>query len=216
MEVREAPTPLDELFRIARGSPFAWPAWEYIGGNRFDDPQNRYRVLYLAGERRTCFLETLAALRPKTAYLAKLREMPDGDRANDVIEGGFVARDWYLTRHIGRVRLIGHQRWLDFRSLETRETLRRELAPELLRHGFEDLDAGDALTRNYALTQIVSRWAYEQAFQGIAYTSRFDTSHTCWAVFEGATVDPVGSDPISIDDQDLLAVAHLFGLTIER
>lgn len=65
MPVRELPGPADPLYRIGREpDPLVWPPWEFVGAERFDDPERRrYRVLY-AGERYACFLETLANFRP--------------------------------------------------------------------------------------------------------------------------------------------------------
>jgi hypothetical protein len=55
------------LYRIGRRPDgWAWPAWSYAGpdgtfGNRYDDPQGEYRVLYASSQRIGPFLETLAA-----------------------------------------------------------------------------------------------------------------------------------------------------------
>ncbi len=215
MTLQEARPPRTELFRVARGNPFVWPDWDFIGGNRFDDPENRYRVLYLAEERSTCFLETLAHFRPRTSYLAQLRSMPAGDNKVDDPEAGIVPGGWCQARRIGSMRLLLGQKWLDFRAPETWEHLRKEMAVELAVQGFEYLDAGDALSRTYTLTRLVSRWAYQQGYQGIAYSSRYDTRRTCWAVFDGAGIAPVSSDPISSTDIDLLIAIGTFSLRLQ-
>ena len=47
-------SPPETLFRLARRpDPWAWPDWSYADpggtfGNRYDDPDGRYRVLYAA------------------------------------------------------------------------------------------------------------------------------------------------------------------------
>jgi hypothetical protein len=62
--------PAGRLFRVSRvPDPWAWPAWEYAGadgtfGNRWDDPQAVYRVLYACSELQGCFVEVLSRFRP--------------------------------------------------------------------------------------------------------------------------------------------------------
>ena len=113
------------------------------------------------------------------------------------------------------MRLRPRQRWLDLRALATREALRRELAETLLRLELADLDLSGVLGPNRALTQSIARWAYERGFTGIVYSSRFDKAFDCWAIFEGAALEPIGlAEPLTRDDPDLLAAARLFGLSL--
>jgi RES domain len=63
------------IYRLGRvPDPWAVPDWASAGpdgtfGNRFDDPDATYRVLYASSQRLGCFLETLARFRidPKLA-----------------------------------------------------------------------------------------------------------------------------------------------------
>ncbi len=69
-----APGRLHRLGR--RNGVWLWPDWAYAGddgtfGNRYDDPQGQYRVLYASSERLGVFLETLASFRPDPAILAE-------------------------------------------------------------------------------------------------------------------------------------------------
>ncbi len=65
MPPREAAVPDAPLYRVARYvDPLDWPAWEFAGQNRFDDPIREFRVLYTAERIYTCFIEILAPLRP--------------------------------------------------------------------------------------------------------------------------------------------------------
>ena len=55
--------------------PWEWPNWTQARedgtfGNRYDDPDGQYRVLYASTERRTAFRECLAQFRPDLAVLA--------------------------------------------------------------------------------------------------------------------------------------------------
>lgn len=211
--VRHARTPRRELYRIGRlPDPLAWPPWEVVGGGRFDDPRREFRALYAAAQRRGSFVETLARFRLSLANLAELRRIAGG---TEPAHGASVPVDWYQKRAVVRLRLMLRQRWLDLRAAETREELRRELAPTLLALGLSDLDLSRVLGPRRALTQTIARWAYERGYAGIAYHSRLDESYSLWAIFEGAHFEPVGlPEPIVPDDPDLVATARLFGLLV--
>lgn len=75
LETRQPPS---IVFRLGR-RPDAWqaPDWAFAHtdgtfGNRFDDPQGYYRVLYASTQRLACFVETLARFRPDLSLLAEL------------------------------------------------------------------------------------------------------------------------------------------------
>jgi len=210
--VRRAATPRGLLYRIGRlPDPLAWPPHELVGGGRFDDPQREFRVLY-AGQRRACFLETLAAFRPSVEALAALQQVTG---SQEPMPRGMVPADWYQKRTVARLRLRPGQRWLDLRATETREALRAELAATVLDLGLADLDLSGVLGPRRSLTQAIARWAYDHGYAGIVYRSRFDAASSLWAVFEGAAFDVVGvPEPIVPDDRDLVATARLFGLAI--
>lgn len=210
--VRRATAPRVELFRIGHlPDPLAWPPKEVHGAGRFDDPLGEYRVLY-AGQRRTCFLETLAAFRPSVDALAALQAVRNTDEPLPVTT---VPAGWYRTRAVSRLRLLGGQRWLDVRAADTLEVLRGELAANLAEWRMTDLDLSDVMSRDRRLTQAISRWAYDEGFHGVVYSSRFGAGASLWAIFEGAQFEAVGvAQPILPDDPDLLAVATLFGLAV--
>ena len=72
-------SPDKPLYRIARlPDPWAWPDWANVGsdgtfGNRWDDPQGLYRVLYASSSRLGAFMEVLARFRPDPHILEALR-----------------------------------------------------------------------------------------------------------------------------------------------
>ena len=73
------------LYRIARPpNPWAWPDWANAGsdgafGNRWDDPEGVYRVLYASSSRLGTFMEVLARFRPDPHIFQELSEIEDGD-----------------------------------------------------------------------------------------------------------------------------------------
>lgn len=169
-------------------------------------------MLYATVQRRTAFLETLARFRPSLDVLAALQAVENTD---EPLPRPRVPTDWYSTRAIGRIRLATRQRWLDLRSFETREALRLELAQTLLDLGLEDLDLSGVVGPERQLTQAIAQWAFDHGHAGLVYSSRFDAAHTCWAIPEGVTFDPVGlPEPILPDDPDLVWAARSFGLAM--
>jgi RES domain len=212
--------PPNTLYRIGRApEPVAWPSWEHAGRSRFDDPDlpPRFRVMYAAESRLGCFLETLAPWRKQVSALLRLALLPEGDAEIRQLppSAGGIPADWHERRLFGTFRLDPGQVWLDLRRLETRETLRRPLAPLLDKLGIEDFDLGDAVSRIRPLTQQIAALTYEAGFHGIVYHSRFDASVSCWAVFEGASLERQDVWPVAVDDPDFLTIARLFGLVHE-
>jgi RES domain-containing protein len=199
MPVKASGPPFQLLFRVGRHDPLAWPDWQYVGSSRCDDPSGRFRVLY-AGDRQACFLETLAVYRPGLA--SKQR-------------AGTIPEEWFTTRRMGQFSLTS-SRWqgLDLRAAETIQTLRRELRPFLADRGYSEFDASHVLGQDFALTQEIASWTYEQGFEGIIYNSRFALDRTCIAIFEGMLFSESQTCAINRDDSDLIWAADVLGLTI--
>ena len=80
--------------------PDAWqlPDWSRAKdgtfGNRFDDPESEYRVLYASSQQVSCFVETLARFRPDLTLLEELKEIKGDD---DFLPVGEVPRNWCST-----------------------------------------------------------------------------------------------------------------------
>jgi hypothetical protein len=60
-------------------------------GNRFDDPEGTYRVLYASSQRLGCYLETLARFRVDLTLYAELSEIEGED---DFTPLGHVPLAW--------------------------------------------------------------------------------------------------------------------------
>ncbi len=103
-------TPNSLLFRLGRKpDPWSPPDWSRAlpngtFGNRFDDPQGNYRVLYAATQRVSCFIETLARFRPDLSLIAELQEIAGED---DYVPLGTVPSDWCDRRVMGAATVTG-------------------------------------------------------------------------------------------------------------
>ena len=212
----ETKTPPQPIYRIGR-QPDAWrpPDWSRASadgtfGNRFDDPESYYRVVYASSHEVSCFIETLARYRPDLTLLAEL-EAIEGD--NDFFPLGTVPSEWCANRALGRAFAEGQ--YADICGGEWITHLRRRLASECLRLGIPDLDASvlqSGLSRR--ITQLVSRVAYEQGYPGICYRSRYSHDLENWALFEPFRLHDATSEPIDNDRPAFREALRILGLRL--
>jgi hypothetical protein len=226
-------SPGDRLFRVGRApDPWAWPDWSNAGpdgtfGNRYDDPQGLYRVLYAASDRLGAFVEVLARFRPDPHLLKELQEI-DGDE-EWALAPGHLDVSWLERRRLGEAAVKG--RFADVGHSESLARLRRDLAGRIVHHGLVDLDAASIrLAAPRQFTQEVSRYVYEQtgpsgrrAFDGISYLSRLGDEFRNWALFEPPTeaearriAANTAVSSIAADDPDLGRALAIHGLVFVR
>ncbi len=220
-----APVEPDEpLYRVARRpDPWAWPDWSYTGpdgtfGNRYDDPEASYRVLYASSQRVGAFVETLARFRPDLEVLAELEQI-EGD---DEPPAG-VPWAWLGTRMVGEATVQG--RFADVGDVRTLAALRTALAATAIHFGLDEIDGATIRLRApRAFTQAVSRFVYEQrdeqgSFAGIRYGSRLGDQFVNWAIFEPAPEAPgpfrsISASSVEVDDPDLRSALDVLGLAL--
>ncbi|MGA9968291.1 MAG: RES domain-containing protein [Terriglobales bacterium] len=103
-------------------------------GNRFDDPEAMYRVLYASSERMGCFLETLGRFRVDPKLLAELAKIEGED---DYFPLGEVPLEWAEKRVMGAASADGE--YADICSSESVSRLRNLLAVHLEKFGSRNL-----------------------------------------------------------------------------
>jgi RES domain-containing protein len=94
------------VYRVARPDVWCWPDWAYAGpdgtfGNRWDDPQGTYRVLYACSERIGAFVETLARFRPAPSVVTGLAAITG---AEDTLPAGVLAGPSWTSVMLRRSR----------------------------------------------------------------------------------------------------------------
>jgi hypothetical protein len=204
------------VHRIGRTpDPWQYPDWSRANpdrtfGNRFDDPNGEYRVLYSSSVRLGCFLETLARYRPDLTLYAELQEI---DGPDDFFPLGTVPPEWFDRRLIGSASISGN--FADVGSAEWLSFLRRGLAPLLIALGIPEFDAS-VLQRTgpRLLTQRVSEFCYKAGLDGIRYLSKYGHDIENWALFEPAALTAEQQERIRSDDPDLLEALRLLDLKI--
>jgi hypothetical protein len=214
------------LYRFAREpDPWAWPDWAYASsdgtfGNRWDDPQGSYRVLYACTRRLGAFIETLARFRPDLSVVAGLNAI-EGD--NDAPPPGVVPLRWLQGRRIGEATVSGS--FVDIGDAGSLATLRIHLAARAIHYGLSEIDAATIrLDAPRRFTQEISRLIYERheehsACAGICYRSRLGDQFVNWAIFEpppdaGLELPDADLHEIEPDDPDLLEALHVLGLEL--
>ncbi len=213
MELEER-RPTEPVYRLGR-RPNAWqpPEWflahsDGTFGNRFDDPQGYYRVLYASSQRLACFVETLARFRPDLSLLAELDAIEGED---DFVALGTVPRDWLAMRTMGTAEIDGV--FADIYGTAWVSQLRRTLAGEALRLGMKDIDVSSLEgAEPRRLTQLASREAYSLSFAGVFYRSRYGQTLENWAIFEPLPLQHATSTEFYEDDPDLLKALRLHGI----
>ncbi len=206
------------IYRLAR-KPDPWepPSWASAGpdgtfGNRFDDPDATYRVLYASSQRLGCFLETLARFRVDPSLVSELAGIEGEDDYNPV---GEVPSEWLDGRVMGTATT--ESEFADVCSSEWISKLRTLLAAQLEKFGVRDLDASVLQqTAPRILTQFVSRIVFYQGFAGIYYRSKYGHDIENWALFEPFQITKHPVEMIPATDRDLQRALRLHGLRLGR
>jgi len=176
------------------------PDWASAGpdgtfGNRFDDPDATYRVLYASSQRLGCFLET------------------EGE--DDFCPLGEVPVEWVEKRIMGLATIDGE--YADVCSSEWISRLRTLLATHLKKFGVEEFDASVLQqTAPRIVTQSVSRIAFNGGFAGIYYRSKYGRDIENWALFEPFQIQVQEPELIRPDDPDLQQTLELHSLKFKE
>lgn len=213
LETRKPPR---AIFRIARKpNPWQPPDWSQANpdgtfGNRFDDPEGYYRVLYAASQKLSCFLETLARYRPDLSLLAELHQIEGED---DFVPLGTVPSEWRDERLLGTAAVEGN--YADIFAAEWIALLRQQLADECLRLGLSDLDASVLQSHSpRRLTQLVSLEVSRRGYDGIYYRSRYGHDLENWALFEPFRIQRTTAHAIAAHDPAFLEALRILGLKL--
>jgi len=206
--------PSGVIYRLGRvPDPWAVPDWASAGpdgtfGNRFDDPDATYRVLYASSQRLGCFLETLARFRIDARLATELAAI-DGE--DDHFPLGEVPVEWLQKRILGVATADGE--YADICSSEWISRLRKSLAAHFSRFGVEDIDASVLQkTAPRTLTQFVSRIVFYAGFAGIYYLSKYGHDIENWALFEPFQIHVMDPESVPVDDPDLQLALRLHSL----
>ncbi|MDQ6793469.1 MAG: RES domain-containing protein [Chloroflexota bacterium] len=219
-------SPSGAIFRLGRGpDQWEWPPWAYARpdgtfGNRWDDPEGLYRVMYACSQRLGTFIETLARFRPDPTVVAGLAEIDDNAGAiSRAIQPGELPRSWLTNRRVGEASVEGQ--FVSVSHSASLAWLREAMADRLVHYGIPDLDGSSIrLAAPRRFTQEISRAIFSMSiegrrrFDGIAYLSRLGDDFLNWAIFEPARIEPKLSQNLSEGDEDLQAALTRLGLTL--
>lgn len=244
---RTSPLPVEGVVRVGYEPGELPTPRDGVGPNRFDDPRprtmDRYLIRYAGRSLRGCLLELLAWLRPDPAAVlreAQILDDADSDEAQAVLaaqeaEAQAIA-DFLGGREVGSLAVDGLvavsindpglQAELD-REPAVRALLDSPEGQAALGGGSKkahldeaavrlSTDLGRDLTRACSLA-IRDR---DNRPDAIHYRSRHDDTEDCWAIYDHAPVQLVGSSPLDPADsnhRDALAdVAALWQLALPK
>ena len=213
----------EEIYRLARRpdpwAPLDWAWAEADGtfGNRYDDPESRYRVLYASSQKLGCYLETLARFRPDLTLSSELNQI-EGE--NDFYPLGCVPTQWFSERMLGSAAFWGN--YADVCGSEWISRLRSELGSRLFAEfGIRDFNQSVLQASSpRKVTQVVSRFVYNAGLDGICYPSKHGHNIENWALFEAARhkqpfkIAVKHNDPLTFDNPDLALALQLLRITI--
>lgn len=218
-------SPSGLLYRIAR-KPDPWrpPDWASVEddltfGNRFDDSEGLFRVLYASSSPLGCYLETLARYRrpPDNALAAALAEIENA--GEDPIAPGTVPASW-LDRRVMGLALPRKALFADIYSSAWLGFLRREFEPGYLLHRFApeaipEFDLALLMSQRRALTQQIATVVYRLGYHGIFYQSRHGAEIENWALFEPFPLKRLERRDLMSDDVELSEALERLNLTLD-
>jgi hypothetical protein len=216
-------SPQGPLYRIARTpSPWTAPDWSLVGddgtfGNRFDDLDGYFRVLYTGSSPLACFVETLARYRkPPDAYdLMNALNSIENSGAEQP-QFGRVPLSWAARRTLGEA-VSTRKCFADVYAADWVSYLRRKLEPGLMAKRLDaaqDFDLTLLGSQDRRLTQQIATLAYQLGYGGICYQSRHGADLYNWALFEPFELTHTAAAPIRGDDVNLLHALALLNLTL--
>ena len=224
----EGTRPAGPVTRVGRlPDPWAWPPWEAqhsdnTFGNRWDDPEGMYRVVYACSQLEGAYVEVLSRFRPDPAVIAALAAI---EGPEDDYHFGIVPTMWLDNRAVGDATITGL--YADVGYARSLTYLRTAMAPRLIHHDIADLDAAAIrISAPRRLTQDISNHIYKLSlrdgtprFAGIEYASRFGDDYQNWAIFERPGQDPINDPivrPVRRDDPALHGALAALGLKLSE
>jgi hypothetical protein len=206
--------------------------------SRFDTPGS---TVYLAGDRRTAYAETLAMARVGkdfrdavafaadqfgvTVEAARKMIQEDWTRNGNMVPGWLPA-NWRDGRLIYTLQINRPIRWIDLTAAESIAALNRHLGQQLDdAFGIGTVTLGTLTGENRGATTTVAEWLREKVLDdgnyaaGVRAHSKYGGG-LCWAYWLRRQDDLLGPDPVLIaaeteihrDDADLNYVLSLYGL----
>jgi hypothetical protein len=209
-----------------------------LSWSRFDTPGS---TVYLAGDRRTAYAETLAMARVGKDFrdavafasrqfgmsLEAARELIQDDwTRNGNMVPGWLPASWRDGRLVYTLRVSSPTRWIDLTAAETVAALNRHLGQQLDEaFGIPAVTLATLAGEDRQATTAIAEWLREQVLDdgnyaaGVRAHSKYGGG-ICWAYWLRRQDDRLGPDPVEIvteteihrNDSDLAYVLALYGL----
>lgn len=206
--------------------------------SRFDTPGS---TVYLAGDRRTAYAETLAMgrvgkdFRDAVAFAAAQFDLPieaarkliqDDWTRNGNMVPGWLPANWRDGRLMYTLRVNSPTRWIDLTAAESIASLNRHLGQQLEdAFGISTVTLATLTGEDRDATTAIAEWLREQVLDdgnyaaGVRAHSKYGGG-LCWAYWLRRQDDRLGPDPVELQaeteihrsDTDLNYLLSLYGL----
>jgi hypothetical protein len=153
-------------------------------GHRFDDPEHRFRTVYVSLRPETCLREVLADLRPNLAAVARFVELHGPEAAEDIVDEPVTAA-WRTRNVLASATIAARASFLDLTDAAVRNDVETEHVMLLASFDLPHLDMHEITTRRREVTQTIAGWAHDEGCAGVRFPSSRDNDAPCWALFEG-------------------------------
>lgn len=178
-------TPSTTVFRVAYRQPAELPPWKYVGGGRFDDPQESYRVLYSSLTPVGACIEKFQDFRPVREVAQEEAEFEmDGsvESAAPEVATGVLPFDRHAMLYFAELSIPHETSLLDLTVDESARYFSGILGEELT---VADLVAD----RTYQYTKPISRLGFMDP-RGLA------------GIFSASKIDPVETQNVTLYEGD--------------
>lgn len=201
--------------------------------SRFDDPEGRFSIRYLATTLRGCLVETMSRFRPAPEAEALLIGVGGIDEEDVDPSRSVGLLEWLNGQKIGHCTIgIDPPKVVDVDAAESLIALDKH---PLVRHALDRSGLGSAANParldsgvvrlpgpvGRPITQAVSRAVFEwhDDVHGLAYASRLDGTETCWALYDKTPVS-FDTEPLSVATAEhrsaVQSVAALYEIDLPR
>ena len=223
--------PVNPVFRLNdTGSRRDWSRFDTVGS-----------TLYLAGDQRTAYAESLSWARMTPGHRKSLQkaadfagisleqisaEVRDDWERSGKMTPGWVPVDWREGRLLYKLQIEQPGEWIDLTAAESIAAINRDLGEklnDLLEESFLTLSTltGD----NREITTLIATWLREQVLDSGAYPLgvKFHSKHgggVCWAYWMRRSDDGLGPEKVTVlaaaeiepADDDYRSVLEMFDI----
>ena len=152
-------------------------------GHRWDDPQRKFRSLYLADSDIGAMVEVLQDLMPHPATVQRARHLilEQGEASPPV---GAIDPEFFEDNYLCTLSAEVDGHFVDVLHAEVLKVMNDQHGALLQHLGLPPITADTMNGYHTEITQAVARTVYDANYDGITCMSKFGMPHVNWTIFE--------------------------------